>query len=186
MTRNVKKSSGSRVCQGDIIKDVQFLERADLEHGIVDVSAIVFPYVVVLTQDCDLQQDYCSRWARTHRVPEDKQLVSVLVAPLYNAEHVYLGEHLSELDLRMQTINRGKTPGAMLRSNQNPRYHHLRFPDDVQLVDLVVDFKHYFSVCTQYLRLARRDRLVCQLRPLYREDLCQRFAAFLARIATPE
>ena len=104
----------------------------------------------------------------------------------YNVEHIYAGIHLSELDMKMQKIPKGKTAGTFLQQNQNPRYHYLKFGSDVPIVDSVVDFKHYFSVNLNYLRQKKQDDFVCQLSELYREDVLQRYASFLSRIGLPE
>lgn len=91
----VKKEKKKRICQGDIFKDIEFTEYLLEKEGIIEISKILFPYVVVLTQDCDLEQDYKYRWGDPKPKSQDKYLLSVLVAPLYNIEHVYRGEHLS-------------------------------------------------------------------------------------------
>ncbi len=141
----------------------------------------MFPLVIVLTQDCDLVQDSNNR----KKVTQNSKLLSVLVAPLYNAEHVFLGEHLDDVGIKMEPINKKKTPGAMLMRNETPRYHYLDFPKDIPLVAAIVDFKHYFSVHVSYLERMRRTNFVCRLSDLFREDVSQRFAAYLARIALP-
>jgi hypothetical protein len=46
--------------------------------------------------------------------------------------------------------------------------------------------QHYFSVNLLYLNNVRRTQFVCTLSELFREDLSQRFAAYLARIGLPE
>ena len=174
-----------RVAQGDIFRRVEYIEYIREEAGQIEVGKIVFPAVVVLTQDCDLSQDHrveCAVDAKSH----DKRLISVLVAPLYNEEHIYEGSHLEHLGMIMQKISRNKTPGEFLRQNSNPRYHYLKFGPDVDLVDSVVDFKHYFSVSLHYLRERKSQSLVCSLAPLFRESVVQRFAAFLSRIGLPE
>jgi protein gp37 len=53
------------------------------------------------------------------------------------------------------------------------------------LVPSVADFKHYFSVHVPYLERARRTNFVCRLSDLFREDVSQRFAAYLGRIGLP-
>jgi len=108
-----------RVCQGDIIRNVSYIDGVTESAGILEVSRLEFPLVIVLTQDCELEQEYQMHLQNAPN--QDKWLVSVLVAPLYNAEHVYRGEHLSELNLAMQQINQRKTPGQFLRNNDIPR-----------------------------------------------------------------
>lgn len=183
----VKRQFLSRICQGDIIRDVEFIEYVTEKSGVIEVSKIVFPLVMVLTQDCDLEQDFRFRWSRGKRPStQDKWLLTVLVAPIYNAEHVYAGRHLEELNLSMQQINKKRTEGNFLRNNERPRYHYLEFPKDIQIVPSVIDFKHYFSVNTIYLKKHKQTHFVCRVSELYREDVAQRFTNFLARIGLPD
>ena len=152
--------------------------------GVIEVSKIVFPLVIVLTQDCDLEQDY-----RVRAAPEgnkDKWLISVLMAPLYNIEHVYKGEHLSELKIPMQVVPKTGNTGNFLRNNERPRYHYLEFAEGVPIVPSVIDFKHYFSANSEYLRRWKRKNFVCRVSELFREDVSQRFAAYLSRVGLPE
>lgn len=46
-----------RASQGDVFREVECVEHVLERRGILEVSKIVFPLVVVLTQDCDLQWD---------------------------------------------------------------------------------------------------------------------------------
>jgi hypothetical protein len=181
----VQTGSKARVNQGDIFRDVEMIEYSVEKGGSLETSKIVFPLVLVLSQDCDLEQDYRFRWSRSKPATQDKWLISVLVAPLYNVEHVYAGEHLSDLGMTMEKINRKKTDGRRLQNNETPRYHYLSFPESLPIVDSVVDLKHYFTVNVEYLRKLRRANFVCRLAPLFREDVSQRFAAYLARIGLP-
>ena len=181
----VRTQNVARVCQGDILRDVEHVEDVAEAGGVIEISKIVFPLAIVLTQDCDLAQDYRVRWSRSKTNDNDKMLFSVLVAPLYNVEHVYKGEHLSDLSMQMQTINKNKTPGKSLRLNETARYHYLEFPEELQIVPSVIDFKHYFSVNVSYLKKVKTKRFVCKVAELYREDIAQRFASFLSRIGLP-
>ena len=179
----------SRVSQGDIYQNVEFIESVNEENGIVKISKIVFPYVVVLTQDCDLAQDF--KFRSDDSKTGDKLILSVLVAPIYNAAHVYSGEHLTELGLFMRQIkvkkrgNKYTTEWRNLVNNDNPRYHYLEFPNEVSIVPSIIDFKHYFSLNLEYLREIRETNFVCKVSELYREDISQRFASFLSRIGLP-
>lgn len=185
MNLRVEKLEAKRICQGDIIRDVDCVEYAIEREGTIEVSRILFPLVIVLTQDCDLEQDYKIQ-SETEKKVKDKMLISVLVAPLYNAEYVYQGEHLSELKIAMEGINKKKTAGNYLRNNEKPRYHYLEFPQHIQLVPSVIDFKHYFSTNANYLTQLKESNYICTLSALYREDISQRFASFLSRIGLPD
>ena len=134
MVLKVKIGKDSRLSQGDIIRDVEYIEYVSEKSGNIEVSKIIFPLIVVLTQDCDLAQDYKFRWSKSERRNEDKWLLSVLVAPLYNLEHMYTGEHLSDIGMTMGTIKRKNTQANNLFNNEIPRYHYLEFPQNIPVV----------------------------------------------------
>jgi len=183
----VDKQASDRINQGDIFTNVEHIEYAMEENGVVEVSMIIFPLVIILSQDCDLQQDHNFRYGDPRPPTQDKYLLSVLVAPLYNVEHFYEGEHLSELGLSMATFERrkDKTANKSLKNNEIPRYHYLDFPKSIPIVPSVIDFKHYFSVNVQYLKKCKPQNFVCKVSELYREDISLRFANFLSRIGLP-
>lgn len=174
----------NRISQGDIYRDVEFIEYVAVKEGKIEVPIITFPLVIVLTQECDLEQDFKFRYGRPKKGTQDKYLISVLVSPLYTLEHVLAGEHLSELKLKMEPIKRDKTPGEYLLQNERPRYHYIQFPPDIDIPPSVIDFKHYFSVNVEYIRRLRGN-FVCRVLPVYREEISQRFANFLSRIGVP-
>ena len=113
-------------------------------------------------------------------------LINEVTAPLYNVEYVYLGEHLSELNMKMEGINRKRSPGVNLRNNLIPRYHFLEFPENIPIVTSIIDFKHYFSVNVKYLHKIKKTNFICSVSSLFRESISQRFAYFLSRIGLPE
>jgi hypothetical protein len=159
------------------------VESVDVSSGVIKILTVVFPLAIILTQECDLEQEHLDRVeARSTR---DKCLISVLMAPLYNVEHVYLGEHLNRLDIQMKVIDKAHTPGKYLRNNERPRYHYLEFKD-VPIVPSVIDFKHYFSATVNYLLGLKATSFVCSVAPLFREGIAQRFAAYLARVGLPD
>ena len=73
----IKTGRESRICQGDIIKDVEYVEYVSEKDGNIEISKIVFPLSIVLTQDCDLSQDYKFRWSKANTSNEDKWLMCI-------------------------------------------------------------------------------------------------------------
>jgi len=173
-----------RVSQGDIYKDVEVIDEMLEDGGIIQFSKIVFPLVIVLTQDCDLEQDDNIRSGKKAVKDQDKLIFSVLVAPLYNVEHVLTGDHLQQLNIKMQIFG-SSTQETNLCNNEIPRYHYLDISTEVPVTPSVIDFKHYFSVHVDYLRGKTKD-LVCRISPLFRDDISDRFASYLARIGLPK
>lgn len=179
----------STINQCDIFRDVEFIEYVKEEGTSIEVSKIVFPHVIVLTQACDLQQDYNARkkLEETKNGTHDKFLISVIVAPLYNFEDFRQGMHLNQLGLIMDAKGRrNKSICDNIIKNENKRYHYLNFSADVDLVESVIDFKHYFSVTVNYLNDIYKDNYICSIDTLYREAISQRFSNFLSRIGLPD
>jgi len=192
-----------RICQGDILKNVKYTESFNEIGDYYEVSMINFPLVVIISQDCDLNEDYQFRY----EIPEkhkdhDKIMFSLLVAPLYTAVQVLNGDHLSLLDppntppgtenkMKMQDLRKENKPSepksvyAHMKNNEIPRYHFLRFPHSIQISDSFIDFKHYFSVNINYLEELKRDNFVCRIDMPYRELISQRFSNYLSRIGLP-
>lgn len=183
----INKNKSERIEQGDIIANVEYIEYAEESAGLIKVSKIVFPLVIVLTQDCDLTWDYQNRNKKKENDDEDKFLMSVIVAPLYNFEHFIHGTHLEDIGQTMTKAfeNVKKTNCKILKENNNPRYHFLEFDDTISIVNSVIDFKHYFTVNVNTLGRCKQENFVCSVAPIYRERISQRFANYLSRIGLP-
>ncbi len=178
-----------RVSQGDIFRNISFFEYYSEQNGVIELSEIEFPLVLVLTQDCDLHQEFKARTKilQGGQINQDKTLISVLVAPLYNEEFFFRGDHLSELDLKMRVFKGGsKTAINDIRENNNPRYHYLDFGLTGSIPPSVIDFKHYFSINLRYLESIKQEYRILRIKELYREDVSHRFSSFLSRIGLPE
>lgn len=188
ITKTYQETS-SIINQCDIFKNVEFIEYVKEEGSSIEVSKIIFPHVIVLTQACDLQQDFNARkkLEETKTGNHDKFLISVIVAPLYNFEDFRQGMHLEQLGLIMEAKGRrNKSLCDNIIKNENKRYHYINFSADVELVESVIDFKHYFSVTVNYLNSIYKNNYICSVDTLYRESISQRFSNFLARIGLPD
>ena len=75
---NVSTDKIIRIQQGDIISDVEYIEYADVEDGVVKISKIRFPHVIVLSQECDLTWDYESRDRQRKNQQEGKFVAKVI------------------------------------------------------------------------------------------------------------
>lgn len=177
-----KLAPDSRLLQGDILRDVHWVEHIVEVSGQIEVSRVVFPLAIVLTQDCDLEQDH--RFRTEPKETQDKFLFSIILAPLYNFQHVLNGEHLSLIERNMVKIQ-DKNQRKNLKNNQLVRYHYLEFDDEIPVVASVIDFKHYFTATVNYLEHLRREKYVCSVAELFREDIVLRFANYLSRIGLP-
>lgn len=175
--------NSERVEQGDIISKVEYLEEISEISGELEIKKIEFPNIIVLSQDCDLEQDNNARAKDNDN--NDKFIFSVLVAPIYNSDHFFKGEHLSYLDLKMNTWNKTRTEGKNIMNNDNPRFHYLKFDKNIPVVDSIIDFKHFFSININTIRVFKQRGYKGRAAELYREQITLRFSNYLSRIGLP-
>lgn len=179
-----EKRSITRICQGDVIEEFSY-QFANLQEEPRSIISITIPYAIVLTQDCDLEQDYKFR----NPTPEnpvsnnDKYLQSILICPAYLSESFKQGNHLSALSLTMQTW--GGDRWKYVKTNQNERYHFLNADITLSIPELIIDFKHYYTIPNKDLYSIHRTNYKASLASLYREDISHRFANYLSRIGLP-
>jgi hypothetical protein len=172
-----------RLLQGDILRDYKITEINEDEDEL-NVQEKLLDYAVVITQDCDLEQDYKNRHD-TNSQDHDKYLQSILLCSAYPAEKLREGIHLEKFDLKMKRIDSKRW--QQLNNNNLYRYHYLFSYPDLQVPDLVIDFKHYFTVPIDILyKKSLKRHYIATIAELLREDLSNRFSQYLSRIGLPD
>lgn len=177
------KDDSPRFRQGDFLRDLVVTESISVEGDEGAFQERQLPYCVILSQDCDLEHDFNSRSKET-RLNHDKFLPSILLSPAYRAEEFRQGEHLKELGLAMERF--GSDNWKRVKGNQTYRYHFVERSMDFQFPDLVIDFKHFFTVPRDVFYREFETCYLASLANLFREDLSNRFAYYLSRIGLPE
>ena len=183
--------------QGEILTDIY-------EHSVVlpcdeysegmesPVHSKKHPYVIVLTQDCDLNQDYLARFTddatfdgpdmeKKFRDSGDKYLLS----------HVLVCVAQSDTEIK-QANDMNRDIMKRVKNNQNERFHRLgpwQIPGEKNnKLDLYIDFKRIFSLPASslydsvYKKNERRLALVHKLNVL---DISHRLSCFLSRVGLP-
>jgi len=174
-----------RISQGDILRDVKFVIIDEDEMAI----ELNYQYLVVLSQDCDLEQGNSLVTADLKCEGSCKIfnqfLHSVLFVPAFPSEILRSGEHLTSLyDIKTQKIN--TSLWGPIKDNQNPRYHFLPSDTEHQIPDLVLDFKAYYTLSYRYFWSKHKDHYLATVNELFRERLSQRFSNYLNRIGLPD
>lgn len=142
------------------------------------------PLVIVLTNTCDLQQDFtCRSQASDPRViDEDRRSITcVQLCDLYDLSAA-------------RVLVPGSDIFKRVRSNQDERYHRLVSDPDApgtpaELSDLTMDFRKMFTVPTGalYQGLASGNvRRLGVVPPIYVHDLIHRFFGYLGRVSLPD
>jgi hypothetical protein len=172
-----------RICQGDILRDFSFRSVAPNK----DVTQYDLLYVIVISQDCDLDHGVKPSYKNQQdSLPIHNQyLPFLLLLPAFNAQDLREGKHIERLfNIRTKPI--GGDLYKPIKQNLNPRYHFIEGISSFQAPDLIVDFKIFFSVPLEVVQMQYHKSYLVTINELFREDLSQRFASYLSRIALPE
>lgn len=189
VTQQFEKCANDRLHQGDIFRDLSLSSTEYTGNDKKELTLTEYPlaYCVLITQDCDLEQDAKNRADHASQ-SQDKYLRSLLVLPAYVAEQLRDGNHIKDDDSNDQrTIQHIPTDKwKLITSNQSFRYHFLSGDEGLQIPNLVLDFKHYVTVSRAQLYQQAGDKYIGTINTLFRENLSNRFAHYLSRIGLPE
>lgn len=183
-----------RLCQGDILQNINFTMRL---NGLSDEEdKIQIPYAVVMSQDCDVDLDYKKRneekellktfnfdeHSDKFRPVHDKFLPTILVCPAYGADDFFAGNHIKGWYMKSNGV---KEVEKIKNNNEMNRYHYLPQDTSMGVTDLVIDFKHFFTIPTDIAYKQRKESYLVSISELFREGLSQRFANYLSRFGLP-
>lgn len=169
---------GDRLCQGEILSSVirVRLDPSKIGDAPPSIIQVEYSYAIILTQACDLAQDFIKRQRQEPHLPD------VLFCQLPTAAEL------------MATLSGNTRIWDRIKINKDERYHFLqKIPAERDLhgeglPELGVDFKHYFTIPTDevYRRIelgpTRRRAVLCTP---YLEHLSSRFAYFMSRVGLP-
>lgn len=188
------------------------LERITLDPTDIGLSEafgsirVTFPYVMIMSQDCDLEWDHTARrhietagippvhgqarrdWDQAHKDARAKLMEGVLLCVAEEESVVRVSSALPAKQWQFA------------ESNQHERYHFLRAGaagvdyEGLGFPPLVLDFKRYFTIPGE--ELSRRAALTgaapgraqrrAALASPYLEDVASRFFRFQSRVALPD
>jgi hypothetical protein len=150
----------------------------------IPVRALRHPRMLLLTQDCDLEQDFSLRFPGGDVDAEP----AALVAEPGAVPHVLLCDLFEDLRSRVA----GGDIFKRARRNQDERYHALpSVPiagQDVDMPELFADFRHAIALPTEFVYAGVRGGGIerrALLPELFRLDFVHRFHAYQARVPVP-
>ena len=180
ITANRISPVGGHICQCDLFKDIIVIEEVNIIGNQLIKREIKFPYIICLNQECDLLSDY-----RNHQsagVLKDSSLLHIAIAPVFIFEQFRQGTHWGDI---FQGRQIGTDEAKKIRQNEVSRYYYLCFPPEEKLPEMIIDFKHFFTIdrMTLYKQLSKR---FYSFAPLYKEKISQRFSFYISRIGLPD
>ena len=169
--------------QGEIIANLLEPRLRIVELTAIDanqpakVDPIHHPYLIIVSQDCDLEWDYK---ARKGKAPNHKLLTHILFCALLTRDEI-----IDQRDLKQREYDR-------MSKNQDERYHHFdtgRIDGTTDsLPEVVADFKATFSLPLELvywlIDIGQASRHGALFSP-YLEQFMHRLYSFLGRVATP-
>lgn len=183
-------NEASNICQGDILRGLDFKYLASDDDATAGFS-FPFPYAVILSQACDLQQHYKNLEENIGKegdeIKHDKVLDTILVCPAFAHEAVLTGTHIEGRNMAGfgNSASRKNAYTKLQRNDSFTRFHHLKKIDEM-FPELVVDFKNFHTVPIEIIKNVYEDNYLVSLKKLYRERLSQRFTNYLSRIGLPD
>jgi len=182
--------------QGEIVADVwehrPLVPAASLGEGeTAEVRPLVHSLAIVMTADCDLENDYAERFS-SGRPTGPQQLLE------RDYEEPVLVPYVLMCDLQREDQIKGQVAGSEImrrvRSNQDERYHKLAeapYRNGAWLgstPDLYTDFKKTFALPTEQVCQAVASngiRRIALVPHTYIHDLMHRFYGYLSRGGVP-
>ena len=172
------------LCQGDIFKDVTY--------GYMDGEEYIefsFPYAIIISQACDV--NFMDTVTRNREGKATKFMPSILLCPLYNAQEVKEGRYVElfsslKINLKQEPVYNSKEYET-IRKNWHYRFYQfdVKLKDEIILQDMMIDFKHYFSLPANIL-IDNIENRICRSDDLHAEQITLKFAVFLSRVAIPD
>lgn len=212
ITTSFIRKTDNRIHQGDIYKDIDIIIYSLTENNNQRIEKITLGFGIILSQDCDLNQDFEGRLKKDSiqnninidelKSINNKLIPNVLICPAYDSSEVREGIHLLDkrsykttdnvssrevVDTNQIIFNRfNSKQWSDIKINQNSRYHFLESDKNMLDLDLICDFKRYYTVPMDYFYKLNEKEYVCTINELFRERLSQRFSNYLSRIGLPE
>lgn len=178
-----RPKEGDHLHQAQLLRQVwEWVAEYDAERKVIGAGSRVHKLAVVVSQECDLEQDSRNR---KNKPMVETDFRCVLLCPALPAD-----------ELRLQHGITNKR-WELVRSNRAERYQYLaEVPAETDIAAkgheaILVDFKSYFTVPTieLYRQLGATDEdsaaLFTVLNSPWREHLQQRFASYQARVGLP-
>ena len=177
--------------QTEILSDVteyRLIADSILSDEGLEIVPIIHKLAIIVSQDCDLEQDY----HRRRELKESGQVTDAEDEKLLPS--ILLCEVASESAIAAALKVQGRTVRERFRQNKEERYQFLKAVEakaDAEksgIEAMGIDFKRYFSVPTEelYAQLRGDCKRRCSLGPHYLEHFSRRFTNHLSRVALPK
>jgi hypothetical protein len=176
--------------QAEVLRDVVEPRVLSCAGGSVQFVQIPHPLSIVMSQDCDLEQDYYLRFPSdgTARTPENVDREANALQAVILCDAYQIDDMESHFPAKLSRAER-----KLVADNRYERYHCLgegTGPGGEAVPPVMLDLRTPFAIpaAVLYEQLADADMSNARLGIIpvvYSHDLSQRFYSYQARIALP-
>ena len=175
-------STEERLQQADLLRGVRAFQLNSF-NGDQPIGRVHhYDHAVVMSQDCDLEQDFKARSVVDGTGnTADKLLFSVILCGAYTEASLKAGRH------RTGAAAFSGKEWKPVTQNKQPRYQYLGHVPGIS-DPLVVDFKDYFFVPGEFIYAElqeKRATRISNVREPWRDQILQRFGFYLIRVGLP-
>ena len=177
------------ISQGDIFQNVRYAYIDFEDDEKVNIVELEFPLAIIISQACDVRFMDELQAKRSGKIT--KFMPSILLCPIYDESTLKKAKHIDEITLKnilelTNDIFFYSKDVHVTKNDLHYRYHALNVTMNkkVLIQDMIIDYKHYFSVPIKYLFENKSNR-IASLEPIFAEQITLKFANYLSRVAIP-
>ena len=168
----------SRITQGDLLRDFEVPITKKTEQDYV-VELMTYPFLIVMSQDCDLEQ--CSN--TTANGNKNAFLANILVLPAFLAQKIQEGNAFIAYGIAQDS--KATKEMNKIKGGKEARYFYISENEPLKIPELIIDFKHYLTIPKETVELNYNEKYCATINELFRENLARKFANYLSRIGLP-
>lgn len=168
----------SRITQGDLLRvfEVPITKKTEKDYV---VELMTYPFLIVMSQDCDLEQ--CNN--TTANGAKNAFLANILVLPAFLAQDIKDGNAFAEYGISQDS--KSSKDMEKIKTGKEARYFYISENEPLKIPELIIDFKHYLTIPKETVESNYNEKYCATINELFRENLARKFANYLSRIGLP-
>lgn len=177
----ISKTNPNRIEQGDLLKDVEVSLLINEENDKYQSLDICFHHMLVLSQDCDLEQFFNAQEKDKKHL--NQYLHNVILLPCFYRDEIENGTCADFIDIVQEPLSKKQID--KIKKDEFLRYQYVRENNTLAIPELFIDFKAYYTLPPNYLFSKYNDLYIATINALFRERITQRYSNYISRIGLP-
>lgn len=177
----IVKDNTLRIEQGDLLKDVPISQIISENKDTIETIDIVFHHMLVISQDCDLEQFFGAQ--ERDKIHMNQYLHNVILLPCFYRDEIERGTCSDFVGIEQDALSKKQID--KIKKDEILRYQYIRDNNPLAIPELFIDFKAYYTLSPNYLYGMYKNRYMATINALFRERITQRYANYISRIGLP-